>query len=175
MITQQLSYSFVVFDFCFTLPENSSLEPLETPSLKECKQRGQNYNESRELVMRWMQLATFLPVIRYARLPSDCDPQVLQLTKNLTSLRQQIVSIFKHRYKTHNSLKNMIKANPQRNRKSCNNWLLNVLRSSRILFISGLSNHCFYAHMNFVVIFTTEPTIFCYHYSCFHTLYVWPT
>lgn len=41
--------------------------------------------------MRWMQLATFLPVIRYARLPSDCDPQVLQLTKNLTTLRQQVV------------------------------------------------------------------------------------
>lgn len=72
--------------------ENPSLAPLETQSLKECRQHSQNYNESRELVMRWMQLATFLPVIRYARLPSDCDPQVLQLTKNLTSLRQQIVS-----------------------------------------------------------------------------------
>jgi len=74
--------------------DNPSIELLETQSLKECKQRGQNYNESRELVMRWMQLATFLPVIRYARLPSDCDPQVLQLTKNLTSLRQQTVSYF---------------------------------------------------------------------------------
>lgn len=79
------------FYFPFYL-DNPSVELLETQSLKECKQRGQNYNESRELVMRWMQLATFLPVIRYARLPSDCDPQVLQLTKNLTSLRQQTVS-----------------------------------------------------------------------------------
>lgn len=79
-------------------PDNPSIELLETQSLKECKQRGQNYNESRELVMRWMQLATFLPVIRYARLPSDCDPQVLQLTKNLTSLRQQTINPLLKRY-----------------------------------------------------------------------------
>ncbi|XP_022169816.1 uncharacterized family 31 glucosidase KIAA1161 isoform X3 [Myzus persicae] len=79
-------------------PDNPSVELLETQSLKECKQRGQNYNESRELVMRWMQLATFLPVIRYARLPSDCDPQVLQLTKNLTSLRQQTINPLLKRY-----------------------------------------------------------------------------
>lgn len=76
----------------FRSPFYSDNPPLIAQSLKECRQRGQNYNESRELIMRWMQLATFLPVIRYARLPSDCDPQVLQLTKNLTSLRQQIVS-----------------------------------------------------------------------------------
>lgn len=80
-----------IFNSPFDL-DNPPIEPLMAQSLKECRQRGQNYNESRELVMRWMQLATFLPVIRYARLPSDCDPQVLQLTKNLTSLRQQTVS-----------------------------------------------------------------------------------
>lgn len=80
------------FFIFFFNTDNPPVKPLETQSLKECRQRGQSYNESRELVMRWMQLATFLPVIRYARLPSDCDPQVLQLTKNLTSLRQQIVS-----------------------------------------------------------------------------------
>ncbi|XP_025411916.1 myogenesis-regulating glycosidase isoform X2 [Sipha flava] len=79
-------------------PDNPSSELLESQSLKECRQRGQHYNESRELVMRWMQLATFLPVIRYARLPSDCDPQVLQLTKNLTSLRQQIINPLLKRY-----------------------------------------------------------------------------
>jgi len=82
-----------VISFSF-YSDDPSNELLETQSLKECKQRGQAYNESRELVIRWMQLATFLPVIRYARLPSDCDPQVLQLTKNLTSLRQQTVSYF---------------------------------------------------------------------------------
>ncbi|VVC41171.1 Hypothetical protein CINCED_3A003311 [Cinara cedri] len=79
-------------------PDNTSNESLIVQALKECRQRGQNYNESRELVMRWMQLATFLPVIRYARLPSDCDPQVLQLTKNLTSLRQQIINPLLKRY-----------------------------------------------------------------------------
>lgn len=90
----QKSIEFFKRRFVFPVfrADNPSWAPLETQSLKECRQRGQNVNESRELVMRWMQLATFLPVIRYARLPSDCDPQVLQLTKNLTSLRQQIVS-----------------------------------------------------------------------------------
>ncbi|XP_050442657.1 myogenesis-regulating glycosidase isoform X2 [Adelges cooleyi] len=79
-------------------PDNPPIEILETQSLKECRHSGQNVNASRELVMRWMQLATFLPVIRYARLPSDCDPQVLQLTKNLTSLRQQIINPLLKRY-----------------------------------------------------------------------------
>ncbi|XP_050525580.1 myogenesis-regulating glycosidase [Daktulosphaira vitifoliae] len=82
----------------FISPDNLPVEVLGTQSLKECRHREQNINDSRELVMRWMQLATFLPVIRYARLPSDCDPQVLQLTKNLTSLRQQIINPLLKRY-----------------------------------------------------------------------------
>ncbi|CAB0003221.1 unnamed protein product [Nesidiocoris tenuis] len=48
---------------------------------------------NKELYIRWLQLATFLPVIRYSVLPSDySDSQVLEQAKTLTTLRQQIVN-----------------------------------------------------------------------------------
>lgn len=45
----------------------------------------------RELYIRWLELATFLPVIRYSHLPSQYDKEVIELAKNLTALRQQKV------------------------------------------------------------------------------------
>lgn len=45
----------------------------------------------RELYIRWLELATFLPVIRYSHLPSQYDKEVIDLAKNLTALRQQKV------------------------------------------------------------------------------------
>lgn len=51
---------------------------------------------NKELYIRWLQLATFLPVIRYSVLPSDySDSQVLEQAKTLTTLRQQIVILYK--------------------------------------------------------------------------------
>lgn len=48
----------------------------------------------KELYVRWLQLATFLPVIRFTHLPSSYgDEGVLEMAKVMTSLRQQIVSI----------------------------------------------------------------------------------
>lgn len=49
---------------------------------------------NKELYIRWLQLATFLPVIRYSHLPSEYggDDQVLELAKVLTALRQKMVS-----------------------------------------------------------------------------------
>nr|XP_018915739.1 PREDICTED: uncharacterized family 31 glucosidase KIAA1161 isoform X1 [Bemisia tabaci] len=52
----------------------------------------------RELYIRWLQLATFLPVIRYAHLPSEYDEQVLELAKLLTSLRTQSVNPLLKKY-----------------------------------------------------------------------------
>lgn len=45
----------------------------------------------RELYIRWLELATFLPVRRYSYLPSQYDKEVVDLAKNLTTLRQQKV------------------------------------------------------------------------------------
>jgi hypothetical protein len=47
----------------------------------------------KELYVRWLQLATFLPVIRYTHLPSKYgDERVLEMAKVLTALRLKIVS-----------------------------------------------------------------------------------
>ncbi|XP_069682510.1 myogenesis-regulating glycosidase isoform X2 [Periplaneta americana] len=47
----------------------------------------------KELYVRWLQLATFLPVIRYTHLPSKYgDERVLEMAKFLTSLRQKTVN-----------------------------------------------------------------------------------
>lgn len=48
----------------------------------------------KELYMRWLQLATFLPVIRYTHLPSEykSDENVLEQAKILTTLRIETVS-----------------------------------------------------------------------------------
>lgn len=48
----------------------------------------------KELYIRWLQLATFLPVIRFTYLPSKYkDDSVLELAKSLTALRAKTVSI----------------------------------------------------------------------------------
>lgn len=50
----------------------------------------------KELYIRWLQLATFLPVIRFTYLPSKYkDESVLEMAKVLTSLRVKIVSFLK--------------------------------------------------------------------------------
>ncbi|KAK9296267.1 hypothetical protein QLX08_009689 [Tetragonisca angustula] len=47
----------------------------------------------KELYIRWLQLSTFLPVIRFTHLPSKySDDSVLEIAKRLTELRQKTVS-----------------------------------------------------------------------------------
>ncbi|XP_054285372.1 myogenesis-regulating glycosidase isoform X2 [Macrosteles quadrilineatus] len=55
---------------------------------------------NKELYIRWLQLATFLPVIRYSHLPSEYkdDDQVLELAKTLTALRQKMVNPLLKKY-----------------------------------------------------------------------------
>ncbi|KOB78873.1 Uncharacterized protein OBRU01_01582 [Operophtera brumata] len=45
----------------------------------------------RELYVRWLQMATFLPVMKFTHLPSKYnDERVLEMAKNLTLLRQKL-------------------------------------------------------------------------------------
>ncbi|XP_073978465.1 myogenesis-regulating glycosidase isoform X2 [Rhodnius prolixus] len=55
---------------------------------------------NKELYVRWLQLATFLPVIRYSHLPSeyDSDVEILEQAKVLTALRQQTVNPLMKKY-----------------------------------------------------------------------------
>jgi alpha-glucosidase (family GH31 glycosyl hydrolase) len=53
----------------------------------------------KELYVRWLQLATFLPVIRYTHLPSTYgDDNVMEMAKILTSLRQAKVTPLLKKY-----------------------------------------------------------------------------
>ncbi|XP_049871882.1 myogenesis-regulating glycosidase isoform X2 [Pectinophora gossypiella] len=54
----------------------------------------------RELYMRWLQMATFLPVMKFTHLPSKYnDEKVLEMAKNLTLLRQKLVTPLLLKYK----------------------------------------------------------------------------
>lgn len=46
---------------------------------------------NKELYTRWLQLSTFLPVIRFTHLPSKYGKDVIELAKKLTSVRQNVV------------------------------------------------------------------------------------
>ncbi|XP_066586866.1 uncharacterized protein [Prorops nasuta] len=53
----------------------------------------------KELYVRWLQLSTFLPVIRFTHLPSKySDDTVLDIAKTLTKLRQNIVTPLLKKY-----------------------------------------------------------------------------
>uniref|UniRef100_A0A8D8TMZ0 Uncharacterized family 31 glucosidase KIAA1161 n=1 Tax=Cacopsylla melanoneura TaxID=428564 RepID=A0A8D8TMZ0_9HEMI len=55
----------------------------------------------KELYIRWLQLSTFLPVIRYSHLPSEytTDKMVLDLARNLTRLRENTINELLLKYK----------------------------------------------------------------------------
>ncbi|XP_012141240.1 myogenesis-regulating glycosidase isoform X4 [Megachile rotundata] len=53
----------------------------------------------KELYVRWLQLSTFLPVIRFTHLPSKySDESVLEIAKRLTTLRQKTVTPLLKKY-----------------------------------------------------------------------------
>ncbi|XP_039314265.1 uncharacterized protein LOC105203071 isoform X2 [Solenopsis invicta] len=53
----------------------------------------------KELYTRWLQLSTFLPVIRFTHLPSKySDESVLEIAKRLTTLRQKTVTPLLKKY-----------------------------------------------------------------------------
>ncbi|XP_032685620.1 myogenesis-regulating glycosidase isoform X2 [Odontomachus brunneus] len=53
----------------------------------------------KELYIRWLQLSTFLPVIRFTHLPSKySDESVLEIAKRLTTLRQKTVTPLLKKY-----------------------------------------------------------------------------
>ncbi|XP_044006466.1 myogenesis-regulating glycosidase isoform X2 [Aphidius gifuensis] len=53
----------------------------------------------KELYIRWLQLSTFLPVIRFTHLPSKySDDSVLEMARSLTTLRQKTVTPLLKKY-----------------------------------------------------------------------------
>lgn len=93
VITAALSYGILGFPFILPgpiggdyyfegkLPKSLSFYSLGKPPLPE-----------EELYIRWMQLATFLPVIRFTHLPSEYKSEfVMDVAKELMSIRQKVV------------------------------------------------------------------------------------
>ncbi|XP_044735680.1 myogenesis-regulating glycosidase isoform X2 [Chrysoperla carnea] len=52
----------------------------------------------KELYIRWLQLSTFLPVIRFTDLPSKYGKDVLDMAKRLTSLRLNVITPLLRKY-----------------------------------------------------------------------------
>lgn len=98
IITTALSYGVIGFPFIlpgpvggdYFIPENSttynSTTPLSYRSLEQPPLPEQ------ELFIRWLQLATFLPSIRFSHLPSEYKSDlVTEIAKELTHIREQTV------------------------------------------------------------------------------------
>ncbi|KAL1117500.1 hypothetical protein AAG570_003819 [Ranatra chinensis] len=80
-------------------PKNNS-SVMELLSVDDLRSSEEFNLANKELYMRWLQLATFLPVIRYSHLPSEytSDDLVLELAKVLTTLRQKTVNPLLKKY-----------------------------------------------------------------------------
>lgn len=72
---------------------------METNMTNTTQENGIELPE-RELYIRWLQMATFLPVMKFTHLPSKYnDEKVLEMAKNLTSLRQKLITPLLLKYK----------------------------------------------------------------------------
>lgn len=93
VITAVISYGILGFPFILPgpiggdyyfegkLPKSLSFYSLGKPPLPE-----------EELYIRWMQLATFLPVVRFTHLPSEYKSDfVMDVAKEMMSIRQKVV------------------------------------------------------------------------------------
>lgn len=99
IITTVLSYGIIGFPFIlpgpvggdYYLPPNSTMRTLSFVSLKQPPLVGQ------ELFIRWLQLATFLPSMRFSHLPSEYKSDfVTEVAKELMAIRQkQVIPILK--------------------------------------------------------------------------------
>ena len=99
IITSVLSYGIIGYPFLmpgavggdYTIDEsqsNNTIKYIDNPPLPE-----------KELYIRWLQLATFLPVLRFTILPSDYkDESVMEAAKELTSIRQKTVTPLLKKY-----------------------------------------------------------------------------
>ncbi|XP_059614356.1 myogenesis-regulating glycosidase isoform X1 [Phlebotomus argentipes] len=94
VVTSALTYGIIGYPFImpgpiggdYLLPPSATNETVSFYSMNEPPLPDQ------ELYLRWMQLATFLPVIRFTHLPSEYKSDlVMEVVKELTLIRQKAV------------------------------------------------------------------------------------
>ncbi|XP_075219236.1 myogenesis-regulating glycosidase isoform X2 [Lycorma delicatula] len=111
IIPTVLTYGIVGYPFLMPGPVGGDFPPTNSDNLikgnlsaeftlPEFEQNIVTGLPNKELYIRWLQLATFLPVIRYSHLPSEYtdETEVLELAKVLTALRQKIINPLLKKY-----------------------------------------------------------------------------
>uniref|UniRef100_A0A8D8R9D1 Uncharacterized family 31 glucosidase KIAA1161 n=1 Tax=Cacopsylla melanoneura TaxID=428564 RepID=A0A8D8R9D1_9HEMI len=95
IIPTALTYGIIGYPFLLPGPVGGDYSLESTDPSKEA------WLPDKELYIRWLQLSTFLPVIRYSHLPSEytTDKMVLDLARNLTRLRENTINELLLKYK----------------------------------------------------------------------------
>uniref|UniRef100_A0A8D8TT61 Uncharacterized family 31 glucosidase KIAA1161 n=1 Tax=Cacopsylla melanoneura TaxID=428564 RepID=A0A8D8TT61_9HEMI len=95
IIPTALTYGIIGYPFLLPGPVGGDYSLESTVPSKEA------WLPDKELYIRWLQLSTFLPVIRYSHLPSEytTDKMVLDLARNLTRLRENTINELLLKYK----------------------------------------------------------------------------
>ncbi|KAL1454115.1 hypothetical protein WDU94_010398 [Cyamophila willieti] len=95
IIPTTLTYGIIGYPFLLPGPVGGDYSVESTDPSKEA------WLPDKELYIRWLQLSTFLPVIRYSHLPSEytTDKMVLDLARNLTRLRENTINELLLKYK----------------------------------------------------------------------------
>lgn len=101
IITTALSYGIIGFPFILPGPVGGDfqLPPGNVTTILSYQSLSQPPLPEPELFIRWLQLATFLPSIRYSHLPSEYKSNmVTEVAKELTSIRQKTVITILKKY-----------------------------------------------------------------------------
>lgn len=102
IITTAISYGIIGFPFILPGPVGGDYYLAKsTPQILSYSSLPQPPLPSPELFIRWLQLATFLPSIRFSHLPSEYKSEfVTEIAKDLTSVRQKFVIPILKKYVT---------------------------------------------------------------------------
>lgn len=96
VITSALNYGIIGYPFI--IPGAVGGDYLSTPNGTILFQEETPLPD-KELYVRWLQLATFLPVLRFTHLPSDYkDDDVTEIAKELAAVRQKTVTPILKKY-----------------------------------------------------------------------------
>lgn len=88
-----LTYGLVGYPLIVPGAVGGDYEPIWTSNFNDTLTEHNIILLDKELYMRWLQLATFLPVIKFTQLPNIYDDEkLMEMAKRLTSLRQQTVT-----------------------------------------------------------------------------------
>ncbi|CRL05727.1 CLUMA_CG018756, isoform B [Clunio marinus] len=94
VITSALNYGIIGYPFIMSGAVGGDYIDFANGTIQEMTSLPE-----KELYIRWLQLATFLPVLRFTHLPSDYkDERVTEIAKELSAIRQKTVTPILKKY-----------------------------------------------------------------------------